>query len=354
MADKPIIITAKDFEPLWADPNYMQGAIESQERAMVAIWEDNVRQATLNDPARPPEEMAPTGDRQRGDRWANPQQAQQMQQRDRFLRLGFTGSRGMHHGVSVGGGTGPNSSFLMLFDEDTNQLLAMMDTDYFGAVRVGAEGGLGAKHLAKGAKVLGFLGSGYQARTAMPAMVAAVPTLEQIKVYSTTKENRERFSKEMQDWLGVEITPVDSVEAAIGDADIIDQVHSSREPIFKMSQVKPGATIMSVTGRGQIPPEIINTARMVTPSWDVLSHNVLREPYYSAIKAGTYTKEDYGGEFGEIIAKGLDPRRDPSEIIDFHVLLVPLLNHAVADWAYRWARENGAGTEISISERAPH
>jgi ornithine cyclodeaminase/alanine dehydrogenase-like protein (mu-crystallin family) len=320
---------------------------------MVSIWENNIRNATLNDPARPEETRV--GDNPRtGDRWANPQQAQQQaeaeRQRPSFLRLGFTGSKGFHHGVSFGGGRGPNASFTMLVDEETNQLLALIDSDYFGAVRVGAEGGLGAKHLSKGAKVLGFLGSGYQARTAMPAMVAAVPTLEKIKVFSPTKENREKFSKEMQEWLGVEITPVDSVAEAIADADIVDQVHSSREPIFEVAAVKPGATIMEVTGRGQIPPEVITMARMVTPSWDVLSHNVLREPYYSAIKEGTYTKEDYGGEFGEIIAKGLNPRRDPSEIIDFHVLNVPLLNHAIVDWAYRWAVENGAGQEISVSD----
>jgi alanine dehydrogenase len=341
----PLLLKSKDFEPLWADPSYMQGAIDSQERAMVALWEENVRSANLSDPARPAE---PSGDRQRSDRWANPQQAREMEQRDSFLRAGFIGSKGMHHGISIGGGTGANSSFTMLMDEETNQLLALINSDYFGAVRVGAEGGLGAKYLSKDAKVLGFLGSGYQARTAMPAMLAAVPTLEQIKVYSPTKEHRNQFCRDMEQWLGRKITPVDSVAEAIADADIIDQVHSSREPIFEMSAVKPGATIMSVTGRGQIPPEIISTARMVTPSWDVLAHNVLREPYYSAIKAGTYTKEDYGGEFGEIIAKGLNPRRDPSEIIDFHVLLVPLLNHAITDWAYRWAVTHGAGQEISV------
>jgi len=342
----PLILKAKDFEPLWADPNYMQGAIDAQERAMVAIWEGNVRQAQLTDPTRPAE---PAGDRQRSDRWANPQQAQQTQERDRFLRLNFIGSSGLANGVSVGGGTGPNSSFLMLMDEATNQLLALIDTDYFGAVRVGAEGGLGTKHLKNDAKVLGMIGSGYQARTALPAQLAAVPSIEKIKVYSTTPANREKFCKEMSDWLGRDVEPVGSVEECIADADIVDQVHSSREPVFKMSQVKPGALILSVTGRGQIPPEIISTARMVTPSWEVMSGNVLREPYYSAMKAGTYTKEDYGGEFGEIIAKGIDPRRDPSEIIDFHVLLVPLLNHAIADWAYRWARDTGAGTEISIT-----
>jgi len=325
----------------------MVGAIDAQERAMVAIWEGNVRQATMTDPARPAE---PPGDRQRSDRWANPAQAQEIQRRENFLRAGFIGSKGMAHGLSIGGGSGPNSSFQMLMEETTNQLVAIVDSDYLGAVRVGAEGGLGAKYLKPDAKVLAVLGSGYQARTALPAMLCGVPGIERIKVYSPTRENRERFCREMSDWLGREIAPVASVAEAIEDADIVDQVHSAREPIFEMSAVKPGAVIMSVTGRGQIPPEIISTARMVTPSWDVMAGNVLREPYYSAMKAGSYTKEDYGGEFGEIIAKGLNPRREPSEIIDFHVLAVPLLNHAIADWAYRWAREAGAGTPFSISE----
>ena len=121
-----------------------------------------------------------------------------MEQRDRFLRLGFIASKGLNTGVSVGGGAGPNSGFLMLMDEESNQLLALIDTDYFGAVRVGAEGGLGAKYLKKDARVLGMLGSGYQARTAMPAMIAAVPGLERIKVFSPTQANARSSARRCQ------------------------------------------------------------------------------------------------------------------------------------------------------------
>ena len=53
-----------------------------------------------------------------------------------------------------------------------------MNTGPLGAVRVGAEGGLAARHLAPNARSLAMLGSGRQARTQMSAVCAALPGLE--------------------------------------------------------------------------------------------------------------------------------------------------------------------------------
>jgi ornithine cyclodeaminase/alanine dehydrogenase-like protein (mu-crystallin family) len=239
----------------------------------------------------------------------------------------------------------------MLIDRESGQLMALMDTSPLGPVRVGAVGGIGARHLApKDAKVLGILGSGRQARTQLPAVLNAVPGIEKVKVYSPTQEHREAYAKEMGDWLGREIEPVASAQEAIDGADVVDLINTSRSPIFELGWVKPGALVITMTGRGEVPDDFLHGTRMVCPNWDGLISSQLREPYFTGFKEGKYSKEDFGGELGELIKSGNDPRRDPSEIVDYEGTAGASFDHAIADWAYRWARSKGIGQEFSISE----
>jgi alanine dehydrogenase len=267
------------------------------------------------------------------------------------LRFNLTATDGMPAGLRVAGSSGGvNSGFLMLFDEESRQLLAIVDPSPFGAVRVGAEGGLGARHLApEGATTLAMLGSGRQARTQMSAVVSALPDLERIKVFSPTPEHRVAYSNEMASWLNREIEPVASAQEAIRDADVVDLVNTARDPIFETSWLKPGALVISITGRGQTPQDFLTQARLVAPVWEILAGNALREPFFSAIKAGSYTKEDYAGDLGAIIANERSARQAATDIVDFEATAVPIFDHAIAGWAYDWARSHGEGTEINLT-----
>ena len=323
----PIILTAKDFAPLLRDAAAMHGAVDALEAAMLALYQGRVRQAAAADETK-------------------------LDDQPSTVRVNLTGIDGMPTGLRVAGSAaGTNSGFLMLLDGATRQLVALLDPSPLGALRVGAEGGLGARHLApENARALAMLGSGRQARTQMSAVCAALPNLEQIKVYSPTVEHREGFSKEMSTWLERDVQPVATAEEAIRDADVVDLVNSAREPIFETSMLKPGALVISITGRGQMPADFVNT-RMVAPVWDILAGNALREPFFSAIKAGTYTKEEhFAGELGAIIAGDAVARNAPADIVDFEATAVPVFDHAIAVWAYEWARSTGAGKELSLVE----
>ena len=143
----PIILKAADFAPLLADPTYMKGTIDALDAAMRAEYEGRIRQKALADEA---------GE---GDSKST-------------LSFGLIASDGLPHNVTIAGsGGGVNSRFVMLFDEKTRELLAIMDVSPFNPVRVGAEGALGCRYLASpGAKTLAMIGSARQARTQMAAI----------------------------------------------------------------------------------------------------------------------------------------------------------------------------------------
>src|SRR4026209_2135837 len=109
---------------------------------------------------------------------------------------------------------------VMLFDMDTCNILAIMDDHFISTMRVGATSAVASKYLArKDARVMGLLGSGEQAKNHVTAH-AAVRSLTRVKVYSPTKENRERFAREMSQETGIEVVPVASAEEAIRGSDI--------------------------------------------------------------------------------------------------------------------------------------
>lgn len=108
----------------------------------------------------------------------------------------------------------------MLFSTDNGEPLAFINDGLLQHMRVGAGGGIGVKHLArKDASRVGMLGSGGMARTFLEAFCAVRP-IKQVKVFSPTRENRERYAAQMSAKLGIEVVPVASARDAVRGMDM--------------------------------------------------------------------------------------------------------------------------------------
>src|SRR5207237_4286563 len=86
---------------------------------------------------------------------------------------------------------------IFLTSVETGEPLALMNDGVLQHMRVGADGAIGVKHLAKkDASVVGMLGSGGMARSHV-ASLRCVRDIRRVQVFSPTRENRERFAREM-------------------------------------------------------------------------------------------------------------------------------------------------------------
>ena len=86
---------------------------------------------------------------------------------------------------------------VLVFSIAGGELLAIFPDGFMQAIRVGVTNALSAKYLArKKSRVMALYGSGWQARPALLAMGKVLP-IEEVRVYSPTKENRETFVDEM-------------------------------------------------------------------------------------------------------------------------------------------------------------
>ena len=145
---------------------------------------------------------------------------------------------------------------IMLFSTDNGEPLAFINDGLLQHMRVGAGAGIGAKHLARSdASTVGMLGSGGMARTFLEALCAVRP-IKKVKVFSPTRDNRERYAKEMSAKLGIDVTPSASAREAVHGVDILSTCTDSMSPTFDAQWLEAGMHV-SMLGPAEISAEAI-------------------------------------------------------------------------------------------------
>ncbi len=172
----------------------------------------------------------------------------------------------------------PNQRYtglVLLFSSETGEPLAIFPDGVMQRMRVGATNGLGVKYMARqNARTIGILGSGWQAGTQLMA-ACAVREIEKIRCFSPNKENREKFSAEMSEILGVDVVPVDQTEDAIGGADIVMCASNTVDAIFFERWIEPGMHVSSIKRPEIEPAAILRADRVVVHTHDGKPMHVL-------------------------------------------------------------------------------
>ena len=140
---------------------------------------------------------------------------------------------------------------VLLFDQRTGSLAAIMEADALGRIRTGAATGVAADHLAApGAGTAGILGCGVQARTQLEALSLVRP-LRRVEAYCRNPDRRRSFAEAMSARLGLEVVPVSSAEAAVRDKRIVVAITSAREPVVRGEWLAPG-TFVAAAGANSL------------------------------------------------------------------------------------------------------
>ena len=141
---------------------------------------------------------------------------------------------------------------ILLFRVENGEPLAILNDGILQHMRVGADGAIGAKHMAKAdARVLGMLGSGGMARSHVEALLC-VRRIERLQVYSPTRAHREAFAREMAERHGIEAVACERPEEAYRGADIVAALTDSALPVLDGRLIEPGTHVINVGGGGRL------------------------------------------------------------------------------------------------------
>ena len=201
------------------------------------------------------------------------------------------------------------------------------------------------------ASTLAILGSGVQARSHLEAL-ALVRELREVRIYSPTREHRERFAREAAGRLDGRtiVRAVESAAEAVRGSDLIALVTSSRAPVVERSWIAEGAHICAVGAcrpdMREMDSALVADARLVVDSREA----ALAEAGDIVIPMaeGRIGPDHIAGELGDVLAGRVAGRTSPREITLFKSLGLAIEDVAAADLAHRRAVAAGLGRDVPM------
>jgi ornithine cyclodeaminase len=237
-----------------------------------------------------------------------------------------------------------------LFSRDTGELLALMNASEITAIRTAAVSAVATRLLAReNAELLGVIGAGVQARTHLAAL-ATVRPIKRARVVAQNLSHAERLAAEMQPKFPFPIEPVKTNEQAVRDADIVVTATSSQEPVINKDWISPGAHINAIGTHSPSSREIDSATMAVARIFVDRRESALNESgdYLLAAKEGVITPDSIVAEIGELLIGTKSGRASDTEITLFKSLGLAIEDVACAEYLYRKAQAQGAGTWVDF------
>jgi ornithine cyclodeaminase len=236
---------------------------------------------------------------------------------------------------------------LILFDPETGEPAAIMDSGLPTAMRTAAASAVATDALArKDASVLAILGTGEQAECHIEAMRAVRP-IRDIRIWGRSPDQAAALAARHQ-----RARIVESVDLACAGADIVCAVTSASAPILQAAQLPGGVHVnavgASLPSQQEIAPDCHGVCRTVVdyrPSADAQAGELI-----AARAAGILAPDVVLPEIGEVLAGTAPGRAAGSERTLYRSLGIIAQDLATANFLLRRAEERGRGTVMDLYE----
>ena len=243
------------------------------------------------------------------------------------------------------------SYLISLFDQSSAELVALLDGHSITGYRTAATSALAADMLAKpGVLSIAVIGSGFEAQNHLRA-IAAVRTVDAVRVYSPRPQSRARFMDEVAD-LGLDISAEDQAEAAVREATLVICAARSQDesPILLGEWLAAGTTVVSI---GSTLPEQREVDSETMRRADLIVADELREVLDETGDALAARRDGVDLESKAVSLSDLVSGRVPGRQDDRQVLLYKSVGGAIQDLAVAAmcvdrARKAGLGATLPV------
>jgi len=242
------------------------------------------------------------------------------------------------------------SYLVSLFDQRSMALVALIDGNRLTGLRTAATAALAVDRLAPPRPLrVGVIGAGFEARGALDCL-AAVRTIQTVRVFSPTPSSRERFAQGFRPAL--DIVAVDTPEAAVQEADVVLCAARSRDetPVLRGAWLPAGTTVVSL---GSTLPEqrevdeetLARAACIVADMPDEVAHDT--GDAIAAARAGLDLTARLV-PLGDLVAGRIVPRRADTDIVLYKSVGSALQDIVIAEMLFARARAQGRGVALPV------
>ena len=233
---------------------------------------------------------------------------------------------------------------VQLFDLETGELLAVLESGYLTALRTAAAGAVAADALARqDAAHVALVGAGVQNAWQLE-LLALVRHLRSVTVYDTAPLRTGPFVRRLADKTDAKLIPANSLTEAVADADIVVCATWAKDPFLYPEFLRLGAHVTTLgadePGKAEVSADLILASRFFCDDREL------------AVVSGAVGNVGLGGEaitgeLGEVLS-GRIPGRLGDEMTVYGGVGLPWLDLAAAWAVYQAALEAEVGRRINF------
>jgi ornithine cyclodeaminase/alanine dehydrogenase-like protein (mu-crystallin family) len=239
---------------------------------------------------------------------------------------------------------------LLLHDARTGAAMALMDAEFLTAMRTGAAAGVATRLLARpDSSTVTLFGAGVQAGPQLMA-VCAVRPIQRAYVVTRTGRRDADFCAAMSEQLGIAVTPVRDVRAAVAAADVICTATNSSTPLFPGEWLRPGVHINAIGAYTRTMRELdgvaVRRAHVVVdhlPAAQAEAGDILLAQAEGAIGA-----DHVVGSLGQLVVGEIAGRTSLEQITLFKSVGLAMQDAVTAAGVYKAAVERGVGQRVVL------
>ncbi len=243
------------------------------------------------------------------------------------------------------------SAVFILSEIEKGYPIAFMDGTLCSNMRVGAMGGIAAKHFARpDSRSIAFIGAGEQAKMHLIAMKTVFPGLEECRVSAKYDHEEQQFIDEMATlFRDMRFSAAHTnAQRAIEGADILVTATSAQAPLLKAAWIKPGTFYSHIGGWEDEYDVAKQCDKIVCDDWETVKHRT--QTLSRMYKDGQLSDEDIYANLVEVVSGAKEGRETPEERAYFNAVGLAYVDVAIAYAMYQRAKEAGKGRMSSIQE----
>jgi len=243
------------------------------------------------------------------------------------------------------------SAVIVLSEIETGFPIVFMDGTLCSNMRVGAMGGIAAKHFARpDSERIGFIGAGEQAKMHLIAMKTVIPDLSECRVSAKYDGEDKQFAKEMGSLFpDISFACVgNDGRAAMEGADILVTATSAQAPLLKADWMQPGSFYSHIGGWEDEFAVAAQCDTIVCDDWETVKHRT--QTLSRMYKAGELTDADIAADLVEVVAGEKNGRMSSDERVYFNAVGLAYVDVAIAHAMYQRAKEAGRGQTLTLQQ----
>ena len=239
------------------------------------------------------------------------------------------------------------SAVIVLNDPETHFPVAILEGGEISGMRTAGVTVLACEYLARpGFGSVALVGCGFIGRLHALGLLESFPSIERLYLYDHDRRAASALAEELgRDGLAVVVS--ETAEEAVCRGELVVPCTVTARPYIELDWLMPGAFVSNISIMDVKPDVYLGVDKLLVDDWEQANRE--RKTINQLVLTGRLKQSDLHAELGDVVRGHRPGRESPDERILLNPMGMAIEDVACAAAVYRTAREQGAGTWLTLA-----